>query len=185
MHRLDPILLASALMWTATANAGQPALQQIHGSDATVPVAPYLAALVGGEDQQGVMQGMTFPLRTSLRQGVLTTEGVAVFNARWMTQPIVVMGTDWASLQWLQLHQDRLRGLGAAVIVVAAGSEDEFKALQRAAAGVPVAPAQSPWLESRMRAAGVAIYPVLIDLDGRARQIIFDGAEADLGKGTP
>lgn len=185
MRRLDAMLLASAVMWTAAANAGQPALQQIHGSDATVPVAPYLAAIVGGEDQQGVMQGMTFPLRSSLRQGVLAIEGISVFNARWMTQPIAVMGTDWASLQWLHLHQDRLRALGASVVVVAAGSEDEFKALQRTAAGVPVAPAQSPWLESRMRAAGITVYPVFIDLDGRARQIIFDGADDDLGKGTP
>jgi integrating conjugative element protein (TIGR03765 family) len=93
-----------------------------------------------------------------------------VLDARWLTHPIFVLGTDDASLLWLTRNQSELRRLRAVGLVFAAESGDAFKRIQRVAQDVPVAPGPDQWLEGQMIAAGVTVLPVLIQIDGVAVQ---------------
>ena len=64
--------MAMALPTTALSQPGQasPPLQQIDGGPA-VPVSPYFSHLIAGDDQQGVLSGVAFPLVSRLKPGVL------------------------------------------------------------------------------------------------------------------
>lgn len=159
------------------------ALQQVFASDDAVPAAPYFAALVAGDNQEGVGEGYQFPLVSRLLQpGVLREEGAPVLSAKWMTQTIAVVGDDDASRKWLHLHQERLHSLRTTVIVVSAASEASFKALQQQLDGLPIVPDTGIWLQSRLVAAQAAVYPLFIGLDGRARQLIFNEGFAAGGR---
>jgi integrating conjugative element protein (TIGR03765 family) len=164
-------------------------LQKISASDDTVPAAPYFAALIPGEDQ-ALGENYRFPIQTQLMQpGVLPAEGVPVFNAKWMTQTLAVVGDDAASIEWLRLHLARLHSLRTTVIVVAARTAESFKAIQKAVEGLPIVPDSvpdsGPWLQSRLAAAQVSVYPLFIGTDGKARQHIFSDGFAPSAKGSP
>jgi len=159
------------------------ALQQIFANDDAVPAAPYFAALIAGDNQDGVGEGYRFPLVSKLLQpGVLPEEGMPVLNGKWMTQTIAVVGDDDASRKWLQLHQERLHSLKTTVIVVSVASADSFKAIQKQVDGLPIAPDTGIWLQSRLVAARAAVYPLFIGLDGKARQLIFSEGFAAGGR---
>lgn len=181
--RLSPFSrarLAAALACLAPPAWAQQATH-LQVPDNTVPAAPYFSTLVSGEDQDGVAQGYSFPIRPQLlAPGVLRTEGTPVFSGQWMTQSLAVVGDDAGSRQWLSLHVHRLRSLAATVVVVAAESADAFKDLQRIASGLAVVPEPGWWLQSRLAAAHAGVYPLFIGLDGLARQHIFSlGLDAD------
>lgn len=142
--------------------------------DESVPAVSYYSGLISGVDQPGVGAGAQFPLTPTLLQpGVLKESSVPVFNPKWMTQPLAIVGDDKGSEQWLKLHLGRLLSLQATVIVVSAASEKRFKDIQRQANALPIVSDSGHWLQSRLAAAHVTVYPVLIGLDGKARQIIF------------
>lgn len=142
--------------------------------DESVPAVSYYSALISGADQPGVGAGIQFPLTSNLLQpGVLKPSAVPVFNPKWMTQTLAIVGDDKGSEEWLKLHLERLLSLQATVIVVSAASEKRFKDIQRQANALPIVPDSGHWLQSRLAAAQVTVYPVLIGLDGQARQIIF------------
>ena len=158
----------------ALQSAQPEALQQIFASDDAVPAAPYFAALVAGDNQEGVGEGYRFPLTTKLLQpGLLQTEGTPVLSGKWMTQTIAVVGDDDVSRKWLQLHLERLQSLKTTVIVVSAQSEASFKELQKQVDGLPIVPDTGIWLQTRLVAARAPVYPLFIGLDGKARQLIF------------
>ncbi len=158
----------------ALQSAQPEALQQVFANDDTVPAAPYFAALVAGDNQEGVGEGYRFPMTTHMLQpGLLQAEGTPVLNGKWMTHTIAVVGDDDISRKWLQLHQERLRSLKTTVIVVSAQSEARFKELQKKVDGLPIVPDTGIWLQSRLVAAHAAVYPLFIGLDGKARQLIF------------
>ena len=69
-------------------------LEMIHDSGKSVPLAPYVAQIVGGTDEANVLDGLRFPFRSQLRGGVLKQDGVQVFNGQWLTQPMFVIGAD-------------------------------------------------------------------------------------------
>ena len=150
------------------------ALQQVFASDEAVPAAPYFAALVAGDNQEGVGEGYRFPLATKLLQpGLLQTEGTPVLSGKWMTQTIAVVGDDDVSRKWLQLHLERLQSLKTTVVVVSAKTEASFKELQKQMDGLPIVPDTGIWLQTRLVAARAPVYPLFIGLDGKARQLIF------------
>ena len=150
------------------------ALQQVFASDEAVPAAPYFAALVAGDNQEGVGEGYRFPLTTKLlRPGLLQTEGIPVLSSKWMTQTIAVVGDDDVSRKWLQLHLERLQSLKTTVVVVSAKTEASFKELQKQVDGLPIVPDTGIWLQTRLVAARAPVYPLFIGLDGKARQLIF------------
>ena len=164
--------MAMALPTTALSQPGQasPPLQQIDGGPA-VPVSPYFSHLIAGDDQQGVLSGVAFPLVSRLKPGVLR-QPAAVLEGRWLTQPLFLVGGDDGSYLWLHRHGEGLRRTGAAGIVLSAANEAAFKRMQKLAGehGLPIAPGPDAWLEQQLLARGVGVLPVLIGTDGRARQ---------------
>lgn len=176
LDRAAPDLSApnTQMQMQAIADMQPEALQQVFAGDDSVPAAPYFAALIAGDEQDGVGEGYRFPMQSQLLQpGVLTAEGLPVFNPKWMTQTLAVVGDDSASLKWLALHQKRLASLNTTVLVVSAQSEQSFKDLQKLVSGLPIVPDTGVWLQCRLVAARVPVYPLFIGLDGRARQVIF------------
>lgn len=96
--------------------------------DDSVPAVSYYSALISGADQPGVGAGIQFPLTSNLLQpGVLKPSAVPVFNPKWMTQTLAIVGDDKGSEEWLKLHLERLLSLQATVIVVSAASENALK----------------------------------------------------------
>ncbi|MCR6480980.1 integrating conjugative element protein [Variovorax sp. ZS18.2.2] len=154
--------------------AGAQPLEEIHDSGQSVPIAPYVSYLVAGPGQPGVMEGLAFPLRSRLSAGVFDLPGVeaTVFPARWLVQPMFVLGTDRRSIQWLRFNREALRAQGAWGVVLDAPNARFFKLLQLEAEGIALAPNQSAWFEERLLQAGVNVYPVLIQTDGTVRQIL-------------
>ncbi len=158
--------------WVRAQTAAPVALEMLYDSGKAVPMAPYLNYLVAGVDQSGVMADLRFPLRSRLRPGVLDAPGRRVFDSQWLVQPMFLIGSDQGSMGWLKLNHERLQAMHAWGVVVDAPNETAFKILQRAADGISLAPAQGPWLDAQLLQAGVSVYPVLIQNDGTARQIL-------------
>lgn len=153
--------------WPVLAAPGEAAqgLQEINAGPA-VPVAPYLSHLLAGQDQP--LTGVAFPLVSRLKPGPLKAGLGPVLDSRWLTEPVFLLGSDEGSMAWLARHAVALRRLGASGVVVAAHSAQAFKQAQRAADGLPLAPALGTWLQERLIAAGVTVVPLLIALDGHA-----------------
>ena len=176
---LQPHILfaAAAFAGPVIAQPGLPLEQPpvvIHDSGRSVPLAPYVAQLVGSADDPGVLEGLRFPFGARLlRSGVLPQEGVQVFNSHWMTQPIFVLAADDLSLRWLAFNHDKLVQMQAVGIVVQAGSPMAFKALQRMAAPLRLAPETGTWLSQRLADVGAGVYPVLVHSTGKAHQILL------------
>lgn len=172
------ILISAAMLASPVfAQPGLPLEQPpevIHDSGRSVPLAPYVAQLVGDADDPGVLDGMRFPFGAGrLRSGVLAQEGVQVFDPTWLTQPMFVLAADELSMRWLAFNHDKLVQLQAVGIVVQAGSPVAFKALQRMAAPLRLAPETGSWLSQRLVQAGAGVYPVLVHSTGKAHQILF------------
>lgn len=170
------LLVASAVTVHAQPESAQP-LRQIEGG-ATVPIDPYYSYLIAGADQLDVLQGLQFPIQSTLQAGAFEGRSdAAVFNPQWMTQPVFVLGSDEASIAWFKTHWRRLHAMDAVGIVIAAADAQQFKRLQRVADSIPVTPAVGPFVQQQLLAAGVSTYPVLIDLDGHASAKPVDGLE--------
>lgn len=170
--RLVPALMACLLAASAV-QANSPALQVLHDSGRSVPFAPLIAQLVAGDEEESVLEGISFPFATSLQPKVLKQAGQQVLDPSWLTQPIAIVGTDAVSQQWLKFNYDTLLHLGSVVLVVQAQHPQAFKQVQDLVQPMGVAPELSPWLAERLHAAGVGVYPVLVHTDGRAYQLLF------------
>ena len=163
------VLLLGAVHPAAVA---APPLEAVYDSGSTVPIAPYLAVPGNNPDNRdGVVHRPNFPLTSTLVRGVLPKE-VPVFDARWLTQALVVTGTDRHSMAWLLLHQAQLEALGAKVLVVQAMTPQHLALAQSLVPQLPMWPRDGGWIEEQLRAAGAAVYPILIGTDGIARQIL-------------
>lgn len=159
-------------------------LEALYDSGRSVPIAPYLAVPGNNADNRdGVAHKPQFPITSALTRGVLPRE-VPVFDARWLTQALVVTGTDRHSMAWLLLHRAQLETTGAKVLVVEAFTPQHFALAQSLVPELPMWPRDGRWIEDRLLAAGVAFYPLLIGTDGIARQILpmVRGATAGDGK---
>lgn len=147
-------------------------LEAVYDSGKTVPITPYLAVPGNNPDNRdGVVHRPQFPITSALARGVLPKE-VPVFDARWLTQALVVTGTDRHSMAWLLLHQAQLEAIGAKVLVVQALTPQHLALAQSLVPQLPMWPRDGGWIEERLRAAGAAFYPLVIGTDGIARQIL-------------
>lgn len=155
----------------ALAAPDAPALREIDAGP-TVPSSPYVSYLVAGENQTGVIQGWQFPITTALKPGILKPSGAPALDARWLTQPVFLLGSDEASLTWLARNAAALRRMDAAGIVMESGDAAAFKHVQKLATAqmLPVAPGPDHWLEEQLLKAQVNVLPVLIGVDGRVIQ---------------
>lgn len=152
----------------------------LYDSGRSVPLAPYLAQLAGDAEDSGALAGVQFPFGTKqLRSAVLAKDGMPVFNAAWMTQPTFVVAADELSMRWLAFNHARLVQAQAVGIVVRAGSVTAYRALQRLAAPMRLAPDTGGWLSEQLAAAGAGVYPLLVHTDGRAYQILFQAFEGE------
>ncbi|WP_404299138.1 PFL_4695 family integrating conjugative element protein [Alicycliphilus denitrificans] len=171
------LLAAATLTCPAFAQRSLPLEQPpmvVHDSGRSVPLAPYVAQLVGDADDPGVLEGLRFPFGAGLlRSGVLAQDGVQVFDPAWLTQSMFVLAADELSLRWLAFNHDKLVQLQAVGIVVQAGSPVAFKVLQRMASPLRLAPETSSWLSQRLVDVGAGVYPVLVHSTGKAHQILF------------
>lgn len=148
-------------------------LQIIHDSGRSVPMAPYLAQLAGDADDPGALSGVPFPFATRrLRGGVLPVEGMPVFQPEWLTEAVFVVAADDVSFRWLAFNHARLVQLQAVGVVVQAGTAAAYQLMQRLARPMRLAPDSGEWMAERLAAAGAGVYPVLVQTDGRAYQIL-------------
>ena len=136
-----------------------------------VPVSVYTSQLVAGADQPGVLEGVAFPILSRLKPGRLLGP-VRVLDAAWMTQPILLLGSDAASADFLKQHAARLHAMAAVGLVMNVESVKTFKHLQHLAEPLPLAPGPDRWLEGELLARGVTVLPVLIQFDGTAVQYL-------------
>jgi integrating conjugative element protein (TIGR03765 family) len=157
-------------------------LAVIYDSGRAVPAAPYLAYLVSDPyaTDTEVMPGLKFPLVSRLQPGLLDREH-QVFDPQWLAQPVFLAGADARSLRWLTFNRLRLWRAGAWGLVVQAENAGQFRAIQSIAPELKFAPAMGDWLGQHLIAQGVAVYPLLIGLDGVARQILSDDVDGPSG----
>ena len=144
----------------------------VFDSGKSVPLAPYVAQLVGDAEDPGVLDGVPFPIRSSLKSAVLVQEGLQVFDPTWLTQPMFVLAADPVSMRWLAYNHAKLVQINAVGIVVQSPSAAAFKALQKQAQPLQLAPETSPWLASKLSSAGAGVYPLLVQPNGRVYQIL-------------
>lgn len=167
-----PGLLLGLVLPAALLAAPPGPLEPLYDSGASVPIAPYLAVPGVAQDQQGVgADRPRFPLTSTLVRGVLSHE-VPVFDSRWLTQPLVITGTDRHSMAWVLMHRQRLEDIGAKVLVVEAFTPQHLALAQSLVPQLPMRPREGGWIEERLQAAGASVYPLLIGTDGVARQML-------------
>lgn len=172
MHRRSVIQSLAASLCALCSAAAAGGVQVLHDSGRSVPLSPYLAQLVGDADAPGVLDGIPFPLRTSLQSAVLPQDGTQVFDPTWLTQPMFVVAADEISMRWLAFNHDKLVQLQAVGIVVQAANPRAFNALHKLALPLHLTAETSPWLASRLHQAGAGVYPLLVQTNGRVFQIL-------------
>lgn len=173
---IDALLLALPLLastaWAQSGRELRPDLEVLNAQGTGIPLAPYLSELVSGDARArgSVMPRLVFPIRTLLRSGYLEGEGVPALNARWLVQPMFLVGADARSLAWLDFNRHRLAEMRATGIVVQAADAAAFRSVQAVAPALSYAPASGDWLDRQLLRAGVTVFPVLIDSQGKAWQ---------------
>jgi integrating conjugative element protein (TIGR03765 family) len=162
-------------------------LDVIYDSGRCVPASPFLAYLVSLADApEGVpvMPGLRFPIVSRLNPGILQRQR-QVFDARWMADPVFVLGADSGSLRWLGVNRLPLVRLGAWGLVAQAADAGQFRLIQASAPELKFAPVSGDWFDARLIGKGVTVYPVLIDTDGVARQNLSVGRYGPDGRARP
>jgi integrating conjugative element protein (TIGR03765 family) len=140
----------------------------------TLPIESVLAERQpeGGHTDLVSDMAVTYPVATrGLRQAVLrSAASLPQAHAKWLTQPIAVIVDDVASRRWLTQQGDALHALGASILVLRVQSAERMRALRKQRADLPMAPAAAPELVEALRAAGAAVYPLVIFTDGSLKQ---------------
>jgi integrating conjugative element protein (TIGR03765 family) len=155
-----------AVSWPATA------LEVIRDAGGE-PIAPYLARL--DPRTQALSQpvrtpvtraGRTYsldqhlPIRSpSLTPGPVETRRLTTR----LLQPLFLVGSDSASLQWIEANHERLKQLNAIGMLVQAENEAELKSAMAVAEGLPLIPASGEAFAEQL---GIRHYPVLITREG-------------------
>ena len=164
------VVMLRVLVLVGWATGPASALETVYDSGRSVPIAPYLA-VPGNNPNNGQQDGTKYPITSTLQRGVLPQD-VPVFDARWLTHPLVVTGTDRHSMAWLLMHRQQLEDMNARVLVVEAHKAQQLAMAQSLVPQLPMWPRDDNWIEDRLRAAGARVYPLLIGTDGIARQIL-------------
>lgn len=167
------LLALSALACAQGVQVPSPDMEVLNPQGGGIPLAPYLSELVSKDPKAtgSVMPRLVFPIQTeALTPGRLPGDGIAVLKPRWLAQPIFLVGMDVLSMTWLNFNKDRLLAMNATGLVVHAADADDFRLIQDMAPDLAYAPASGAWLDQQMNKAGVRVYPVLIDTQGKAWQ---------------
>jgi integrating conjugative element protein (TIGR03765 family) len=147
-------------------------LEVVADNGLAVPASPYFQHMVAAPSHPAVMDGTEFPLRTRLLPAVLKADVIKVFEPLWLTTPVFLVGTDDISQRWLIHNRKALMAMSAQGLVVQADSTRSFKDMQVLCDGMALVPTHSEWLEQVLLAAGAAVFPLLIQLDGTVVQIV-------------
>lgn len=139
-----------------------------------VPVGPLLTQLVGSKDAEAVSPVFQFPIEgQGLIPGELSEDAERRWpGAKWLVQPIYLVGNDPASERWLRLNAQRLGALGATGLLVQVRDAREFRRLEGVAEPTPLVPNSSPWLASKLLEIGAGVLPLLVLPDGRITQAV-------------
>jgi integrating conjugative element protein (TIGR03765 family) len=164
-----------AAAWSIAAAAETPHV--VYDSGRSVPLAPYVAQLVGDADDPSGIDDRLFPLLTSLQSSVLSKDGLQVFDPTWLTQPMFVLAADDISMRWLAYNHAKLVQLKAVGIVVKSQNAASFRALQKMALPLQLAPETSPWIASHLIQAGAGVYPLLVQTNGKVFQILGEASQ--------
>jgi integrating conjugative element protein (TIGR03765 family) len=183
------------LAWALAAHGAAQSLPVAHDAGAAVPVAPYLLAVLAPPEDPasgGLAAGQAaaarpahpvppaapYPVRTPGLVPARLMGAPRWPDAQWLTQPIILLGSDPASAAWLTQHRDRLLALRAAALVVQAASAADVQRLQQLAPGLAMAPLPSPWLAARLAHLGAAVLPLAMLPDGTLTQDLAAPGEA-------
>lgn len=140
----------------------------------TLPIESVLAERQpeGGHSDLVSDMAVAYPVATrGLHHAVLrSAASLPQAYAKWLTQPIAVIVDDVASRRWLTQQGDALHAMGASILVLRVQSAQRMRALREQRADLAMAPAAAPELVEALRAAGAAVYPLVILTDGSLQQ---------------
>lgn len=147
----------------------------IYDSGRTTSIAPFLQAISPPTEPRVAKiapppfapPAMIFPVRSSsLTPGRLPIARRVELRTA-IPNPVILIGSDDFSKQWLRRHRDRLARIGATGLVVNVSNLEAFRHLQSLALGVPLAPASGEDLAKLLK---LTHYPVLIQTTGEVSQ---------------
>lgn len=163
--RLPFSLVLFFVSCNAVNGAGHPP-QLIYDSGETLPIARYYESLAPADATSAPSPPTAFitqllPIRTpELTPGQV----IARPHARpALTRPLFLIGSDAASLAWLQRHRQRLLQVQAIGMLVQAESSADLARVARSAAGLSIMPASASTVAQSL---GLSHYPVLISSTG-------------------
>jgi integrating conjugative element protein (TIGR03765 family) len=158
-----------ASLWIAM--MAQAALTVIYDNGHTRPIAPFLEVFETDEPFEDNPDRATFPLGAAdlkawlpIRSPGLTPGPVAArAHGRPFSRPFFLIGSDGRSRQWLKVHRDRLKEIGAVGMLVQAATEADLHVIATLADGLAILPASASDIA---QALGISHYPVLISRQG-------------------
>jgi integrating conjugative element protein (TIGR03765 family) len=165
-------------VFLATAACGlacEAGVTTIHEGGPTVPIGHYLAAFFTQEPgpvpsatpaPTGALP-LAFPVRTALMRPGRLHSPVTLPGGAWLTTPMFIVGDDAQSRQWLAIHREKLRRLGASGLVVNVATLEAFQSLRAVAPAVPMAPGSAEELAQHTR---LSVYPLFVSTDGQISQ---------------
>ena len=177
-HRHQATRLVLLLATAAGGMACEAGVTTIHEGGPTVPIGHYLAAFFAQEPgpvpiatpAQASALPVAFPVRTaSMRPGRLPSP-VTLPAGAWLTTPMFIVGDDAQSRQWLAIHREKLRRLGATGLVVNVATVEAFRSLRAVAPEVPMAPGSAEELAQHTR---LSVYPLFVSTGGQVGQEVL------------
>lgn len=150
------------------------ALEVLYDEGQTVAIGQFYASLVteaqpdpGAVVPSSPIAPLLFPVRTSKMTPGLFTGALRVTKQSYLVSPILLVGDDAISRNWLAKNKEKLQKYRASGIVINVESYDRFKALQNLVPGVQLAPSSADEVASTL---GIRKYPVIVTVDGFATQ---------------
>lgn len=166
-------LLSSCVCMLGSAATAAPSGVQLDDGP-TIPIQTVFADKQAADERKDLVSDLTanYPVRTDgmvagLLKGSPVMPGV---YAQWLTQPLVLIADDVKSRRWLKVQGEALADIKAQVLVFTVESKDRMAVLRAVRADLPMAPALVPELVNTLKAAGAAVYPLVILTDGRVLQ---------------
>jgi hypothetical protein len=159
------------------ANAQQ--LKVISDNGHGIPLGQYNNVLITGVNRDEA-KFTKFPIQSELKPGVLgkPVQVMAHRSAKWLANPLALIGSDARSQGWLKANAEALARVGADVFVVDVPDAKTFKAVVQTGQGLRnMTPTHSPRLEAQLIAARAGVIPLFIDTNGLASQSVLIGDE--------
>lgn len=173
-----PIAVILTSLMVSPAKAQQ--LNVISDNGHGIPLGQYNNVLITGVNRDEA-KFTKFPIQSALKPGVLA-KPVRVMeqrSAKWLPNPLALMGSDARSQGWLKANAEALARVGADVFVVDVPDAKTFKAVVQIGRGLRnMTPTHSPRLEAQLIAAKAGVLPLFIDTNGLASQLVPAGDQS-------